>query len=120
MEGIYDKESPLRKLMSPNNVVKDVMPLVWKYLTLDWQVGLDNFWVSIPCFEFSHCHIKDRILQDFDKKPGGARRIFRKVDPTPFLADTTSSYCRCCDLYGLEDWEDEAWGEVSGPEVEDD
>merc|ERR1712179_587395 len=38
LDGIYDEESPLQKLRAPNNVVKDVMPVVWEYLTWDWEV----------------------------------------------------------------------------------
>ena len=40
LEGCHDKDSPLHKLSAPNNVVKDVMPIVWEYLTWDWQVSL--------------------------------------------------------------------------------
>ena len=42
LDGIYDENSPLHKLRAPNNVVKDVMPIVWEYLTRDWQVGLEH------------------------------------------------------------------------------
>ena len=40
LEGIYDEDSTLHKLRSPNNVVNVAMPIVWEYLTWDWQVGL--------------------------------------------------------------------------------
>ena len=45
LEGIYDEDSPLHKLRSPNDVVNVAMPIVWEHLTWDWQVGL-NFWSS--------------------------------------------------------------------------
>ena len=49
LEGIYDEDSTLHKLRSPNNVVNVAMPIVWEYLTWDWQVGLHfvNFTVMI-------------------------------------------------------------------------
>ena len=40
LEGFHDKDSPLHKLSAPNNVVKDVMEIVWEYLTFDWQVSM--------------------------------------------------------------------------------
>ena len=40
LEGFHDKDSPLHRLRAPNNVVNDVMPIVWEYLTSDWQVSL--------------------------------------------------------------------------------
>merc|ERR1719323_1459506 len=38
LEGIYDEDSLLHKLRSPNNAVEHVMPILWGYLTGDWQV----------------------------------------------------------------------------------
>ena len=43
LEGFHDKNSPFHKLSAPNNVVKDVMPIVWEYLTFDWQVSMYFF-----------------------------------------------------------------------------
>ena len=40
LEGLHDKDSPLQKLNAPNNLVKDVKPIVWEYLTQDWQVSM--------------------------------------------------------------------------------
>ena len=40
LEGLHDKDSPLQKLNAPNNLVKDVKPIVWEYLTRDWQVSM--------------------------------------------------------------------------------
>ena len=42
LDGVYDEDSLLHALRAPNNVVKDVMPIVWEYLTWDWQVGLEH------------------------------------------------------------------------------
>ena len=42
MDGVYDEDSLLHTLRAPNNVVEDVMPIVWEYLTRDWQVGLEH------------------------------------------------------------------------------
>ena len=46
LEGIYDEDSPLHKMRSPNNVVEDVMPILWGYLTGDWQVGLNDHFLN--------------------------------------------------------------------------
>ena len=46
LEGIYDEDSPLHKMRSPNNVVKHVMPILWGYLTGDWQVGLHDHFLN--------------------------------------------------------------------------
>ena len=41
--GLYkDQETPLKRLRAPNNVVRDVVPIVWDYLTWRWQVGLKH------------------------------------------------------------------------------
>ena len=48
LDGIYDEESHLQKLRAPNNVVKDVMPIVWEYLTWDWEVGLSDHFLPFP------------------------------------------------------------------------
>ena len=42
LDGVYDEDSLLHTLRAPNNVVEDVMPIVWEYLTWDWQVGLEH------------------------------------------------------------------------------
>ena len=42
LDGVYDEDSLLHTLRAPNNVVEDVMPIVWEYLTRDWQVGLEH------------------------------------------------------------------------------
>ena len=42
MDGVHDEDSLLHALRAPNNVVKDVMPIVWEYLTREWQVGLEH------------------------------------------------------------------------------
>ena len=42
LDGVYDEDSLLHTLRAPNNVVEDVMPIVWVYLTRDWQVGLEH------------------------------------------------------------------------------
>jgi len=42
LEGIYDEDSLLHKLRSPNNAVEHVMPILWGYLTGDWQVYDEN------------------------------------------------------------------------------
>jgi len=37
--GLYkDQDSPLKMLRTPNNVVNEVMSIVWDYLTWRWQV----------------------------------------------------------------------------------
>ena len=46
LEGFHDKNSPFHKLSAPNNVVKDVMPIVWEYLTFDWQVS--KYFFCVP------------------------------------------------------------------------
>ena len=47
--GLYkDQDSPLKMLRTPNNVVNDVMSIVWDYLTWQWQVGLKD--VAFPWF----------------------------------------------------------------------
>ena len=47
--GLYkDQGSPLRLLRAPNNVVQDVMPIIWKMLKNKWQVVKDIlFWNDI-------------------------------------------------------------------------
>ena len=47
--GLYkDQGSPLRLLRAPNNVVQDVMPIIWKMLKNKWQVVKDIlFWKFI-------------------------------------------------------------------------
>ena len=49
MVGLYkDQGSPLRLLRAPNNVVQDVMPIIWKMLKNKWQVVKDIlFWKFI-------------------------------------------------------------------------
>ena len=42
LDGVYDEDSLLHALRAPNNVVEDVMPIVWEYLIWDWQVGLEH------------------------------------------------------------------------------
>ena len=46
LEGIYDEDSLLHKLRSPNNAVEHVMPILWGYLTGDWQVGLHDHFLN--------------------------------------------------------------------------
>ena len=46
LEGIYDEDSLLHKMRSPNNVVEDVMPILWGYITGDWQFGLDDHFLD--------------------------------------------------------------------------
>ena len=50
-----DQETPLKRLWTPNNVVRDVMPIVWDYLTWRWQVGLKH----CLCFVSLKNHIVD-------------------------------------------------------------
>ena len=49
MVGLYkDQGSPLHLLRAPNNVVQDVMPIIWKMLKNKWQVVKDIlFWKFI-------------------------------------------------------------------------
>ena len=57
--GLYkDQESPLKMLRTPNNVVNDVMSIVWDYLTWRWQVGLKN--IVFPWFSFQIHSFFDR------------------------------------------------------------
>ena len=38
--GLYkDQDSPLQMLRAPNDVMNDVMPIIWRHLTEQWQVG---------------------------------------------------------------------------------
>ena len=37
--GLYkDQDSPLQMLRAPNDVMIDVMPIIWRHLTEQWQV----------------------------------------------------------------------------------
>ena len=48
--GLYkDQDSPLRLLRAPNNVVQDVMPIIWKMIKNKWQVVKDNLF-SVKLF----------------------------------------------------------------------
>jgi len=42
LDGVHDEDSLLHALRAPNNVVEDVMPIVWEYLIWDWQVYGEN------------------------------------------------------------------------------
>ena len=37
-ELVHDKDSTFHKLKAPNNVAKDVLPVVWRFLAPNWQV----------------------------------------------------------------------------------
>ena len=54
--GLYkDQDSPLRLLRAPNNVVQDVMPIIWKMLKNKWQVVKDIlFWNCRDIHNISH------------------------------------------------------------------
>ena len=39
-ELVHDKDSAFHKLKAPNNVAKDVLPVVWRFLASNWQVVL--------------------------------------------------------------------------------
>ena len=41
-ELVHDKDSTFHKLKAPNNVAKDVLPVVWRFLASNWQVVLTN------------------------------------------------------------------------------
>ena len=54
--GLYkDQDSPLHLLRAPNNVVQDVMPIIWKMLKNKWQVVKDIlFWNFSDIHDISH------------------------------------------------------------------
>ena len=54
--GLYkDQDSPLHLLRAPNNVVQDVMPIIWKMLKNKWQVVKDIlFWNCRDIHDISH------------------------------------------------------------------
>ena len=40
LEGLHDPGSSLNMLRQPRNVVEDMMEIIWKKVTEDWQVFL--------------------------------------------------------------------------------
>ena len=40
LEGLHDPDSSLNMLRQPRNVVEDMMEIIWKKVTEDWQVFL--------------------------------------------------------------------------------
>ena len=82
LDRIYDKESPLHKVMDKDVIVP---LLVGKYVTVDWQVGL-HYHFLLSQFHIYHCLIAPHQRQD----TSGLRQKTRRR-PTNILNKSTPS-----------------------------